>query len=44
VLCFVAAVMPFGEFTYSDPLGYLLAAAVIARHWFAMRKAAPAAA
>lgn len=44
VLCFIAAVMLFGEFAYSDPIGYLLAAAIIARHWFAARNAAPAAA
>ncbi|WP_353186869.1 TRAP transporter permease [Bosea sp. (in: a-proteobacteria)] len=43
-LCFVAAVLLFGEFAYSDPLGYLLAAAIVARHWFASRSAAPAAA
>ncbi|MEZ2409734.1 TRAP transporter 4TM/12TM fusion protein [Bosea sp. OAE752] len=44
VLCFVAAVLLFGEFAYSDPLGYVLTAAIIARHWFAARHAEPAAA
>ncbi|MBD3846084.1 TRAP transporter permease [Bosea sp. SSUT16] len=44
VLCFVAAVLLFGEFAYSDPLGYGLTAAIIARHWFAARHAEPAAA
>ena len=34
----------FGEFAYSDPLGYALTAVVIARHWFAARKAEIAAA
>jgi TRAP transporter 4TM/12TM fusion protein len=44
VLCFVAAVLLFGEFAYSDPLGYVLTAAIIVRHWFAARHAEPAAA
>ena len=40
VLSFAAAVMLFGEFPYSDPLGYALAAAIVARHWWANREAA----
>uniref|UniRef100_A0A9E8CKQ1 TRAP transporter permease n=1 Tax=Bosea sp. NBC_00436 TaxID=2969620 RepID=A0A9E8CKQ1_9HYPH len=39
VLCFGAAVLLFGEFAYSDPLGYALAAAIVARHWLAARRA-----
>jgi TRAP-type uncharacterized transport system fused permease subunit len=39
ILCFGAAVLLFGEFAYSDPLGYALSAAIVARHWLAMRKA-----
>ena len=39
VLCLGAAVLLFGEFAYSDPLGYALAIAIIARHWLAVRKA-----
>ena len=42
LLCFGAAVLLFGEFAYSDPLGYALAAAIVARHWLAARKVAPA--
>ncbi|SEG82966.1 TRAP transporter permease [Bosea lathyri] len=37
VLCFAAAVFLFGEFPYSDPLGYALALALTVRHWWASR-------
>ena len=40
VLCFAAAVLLFGEFAYSDPLGYALAAALTLRHWLAAREGA----
>ncbi|RDJ21780.1 TRAP transporter permease [Bosea caraganae] len=38
VLAFVAAVFLFGEFAYSDALGYLLSAALVGRHWWAVRR------
>ena len=37
ILAFVAAVFLFGEFAYSDALGYLLAAALVGRHWWETR-------
>lgn len=37
IASFAAAVFLFGEFAYSDPLGYALALAVTLRHWWASK-------
>ena len=37
LVAFIASVFILGEFPYSDLLGYILAAAMVGRHWWLAR-------